>query len=287
MLYFKNFFFLSLLLSIMSLNACAIAVVGAMGAAGVSASDDHVKPSASNAKLPVTAPSAVKLDPPLVKTELPNAPVDEIIGRAVTQPPMLNAPVIEPQIEHPGIENSAPFKSAEVILLPPATQSINRTSVNQLTMHPWKVIGIRRAPHLNFNVDNTVFIFSKNNDFKAFVSCHTFAGKFEADADGKFFLTKLTSSNEHCEEPREQEVLIESLLLSANFFVINDETLMLGSQGVAELAFAPTYHSMSFNAVTKSKQTKKAGQITKHAVKGVVRNHQKHYTNSKPYQKSH
>jgi hypothetical protein len=51
-------------------------------------------------------------------------------------------------------------------------------------------------------------------------------------------------------------VLIESMLLSANEFVINDQVLTLGYQGKANLAFEPSVGKIQVQEIKKPSQRK-------------------------------
>ena len=130
-------------------------------------------------------------------------------------------------------------------------QMINNTSLNNLSAYAWKIVGIRGAKDFHFKSDNSVFVFAKDLKFKAFLACNSIHGRYEADGTGKFLLRDLTSSNKACNDSRDQEVLIESMLLAVDGYFIDNQTLYLGSKGKLVLAFAET--SKSINVVDSQK----------------------------------
>jgi heat shock protein HslJ len=143
-----------------------------------------------------------------------------------------------------------------------AHQVINNTSLNNLSVHAWKIVGIRGAKDFHFKSDDSVFLFSKDLKFKAFLACNSIYGKYEADGAGKFLLRDLNSSNKSCNDSRDQEVLIESMLLAVDGYFIDNQTLYLGAKGKPVLAFTET--SKTVKAVESQRSSKgKSGNKTK------------------------
>ena len=229
------------------LSGCAIAVVGALGAAGASAVDNN-------------SPKVPSLEPKPSQDQTASEPMR--VDATIDPLPALVADATEPKIETQlaMLElESTPANAQEAVIekKPVSGKILNKTSLAHLAEHAWKIIGVRGVSHLNFNVDESVFAFSKTNEFKAFISCNQLAGKFHADDSGHFFLKNLLSSNEKCEVSHDQEVMIESFLLSADTFLINDQMLLIGTQGQSLLALVATDHTVRFKDLKKKKTQKK------------------------------
>ena len=252
------------------LTGCAVAVVGAIGAAGVST----VEKDAAHEKAPVHEKTLVVEVHPLEITVQPEGVAPEMVAQSkTTQAINLEpldapksvveaAPVVEPvpvvDLESVDVEalKAKPVEAApsDAPASKLSSNLINNTSFEHLVEHAWKIVGMRGVNEFAFDIDKSVFEFSKHGELKAFLSCNYISGKFAADDAGKFFLTKLNSSNNACTSSREQEVGIVSMMLSADEFFINDRTLMLVSQGKSILAFIPTEISLNLAEAKKSLQ---------------------------------
>ena len=140
-------------------------------------------------------------------------------------------------------------------------QVVNNTSLSNLSAHAWKIVGIRGAKDFHFKSDDSVFLFAKDLKFKAFLACNSIFGKYEADGAGKFLLRDLNSSHKSCNESRDQEVLIESMLLAVDGYFIDHQTLYLGSKGKPVLAFTETNKSVNAMESKRSAKTKVEVQV--------------------------
>ena len=208
------------------LTGCAVALVGAVGAAGVSSIDRG--PEGSHDE------STIVIEPPPVNKSYRVKVVDgDIASPALPIPSseVANQTLVPETLVVEQIQTNKP-PSGKLL-----NKVVSDTSARHLASHAWKIIGINGVKDLNFKSTDSVFIFASNSEFKAFISCNYVSGKFEADDAGRFFLGKLNSSNKICAESKDQEVLIESMLLSANEFFINDQALILSSNGKPVLAF--------------------------------------------------
>lgn len=231
---------------VLTLNGCAVAVVGAMSGAGVYAVDE--KPS--NHELNIVKTPDVQV--PDVQVPDVSPPKKDIEKQQNPQVGLTQIPIILP-LDTPQdqpVPAQAPFKLAQVQLKedPHTTESsktashdvINNTSIDNLTGHAWKVIGQKDVKAFSFKSENSVFNFSKRGVFEAFISCNALSGKMQIDNAGKFFLSNLHSSNDLCADGRDQEVGIINQLLLANKFAIYDHTLILSVSDEPVLAFNAT-----------------------------------------------
>ena len=238
-----------------SLSGCAVAIVGAIGAAGISNIDKKdVEPAAANNRL-------------LIKNQEDEA----VLSKAVKQP------VAEVFTEHKAeLALRKPQDSSEDIVIadkstPVVTEQqsaqhpnteltphiiINNTSLDKLSSHAWKLIAVRGIKDFNIKRSESIFMFSRDFQLRAFVTCNNLVGKYEANDAGRFLLSKLKSTNKTCSASREQEVLIESMLLSANEFFIDDQILTLGFQGKANLAFEAKLSHAEIKRIKKPIQRK-------------------------------
>lgn len=141
-----------------------------------------------------------------------------------------------------------------------AHQVINNTSLNNLSAHAWKIVGIRGAKDFHFKPDDSVFLFAKDLKFKAFIACNSIYGRYEADGAGKFVLRDLNSSNKSCNDSRDQEVLIESMMLAVDGYFIDNQTLYLGSKGKPVLAFTETSKTVKAAESQRSLKARSEGK---------------------------
>lgn len=286
--YLKSTFLVFFALSIpISITGCAVAVVGAIGAAGVSTvdkpNDKNKEPAVKVYPLEVRAqPVEQVFEPAAQSTTLPAAEAqavdNQVVDSTVLSPPAPDestAPTISLAVDEPSQVTSLDFPvgesqaalSAEVAAssdtpsLPTARKAINNTSFEHLVEHPWKLVGMRGVTDFTFDANQSVFVFSKHGDFKALLSCNFISGRFAADDGGKFLLSKLNFSHKTCTTSRDQEVAIVSMLLDANEFFINGETLMLGMQGKSILAFSPTEKHLDLNEVNKTTEVKRPAHV--------------------------
>ncbi len=217
------------------LTGCAVAIVGAIGAASISNIDKKdVEPALANNSPPIES----KEDVPVFTNE-PKPPIAKVLSEKKDEIALSEhqesslAIVINKNPPEMLEQQSAQNANPEV-----ATQKIvNNTSLDNLSSHAWKLIAVRGVKDFSIKHSESIFVFSRDFQFRAFVTCNDLVGKYEANDAGRFLLSKLKSTNKTCSISREQEVLIESMLLSANEFFINDQILTLGFQGKANLAF--------------------------------------------------
>ena len=134
--------------------------------------------------------------------------------------------------------------------------NINNTSLSNLTGHAWKVVAIKDSKDFTFKSDDSVIVFSENQKMKGFFGCNTINGKFKANPDGKFVMRSLKSTNYACNDSRELESKFEALLILADQFFINDQTLYLGFKGRSILAFVKTSKSTNLLDLKKSNRKK-------------------------------
>ncbi len=230
-----NYIFLFVLLT---LNGCAVAVVGALGGATVYVGDEKSSNhEVNNPKVldPQSPPPDIVKDqnPQVAQTEVSTtSSFDSTKDQVVLADPMLSKVQIHAQIkESQQSTEAAKKKSSDVT---------NNTSTDNLTAHSWKIIGQKDVREFSFKSDNSVFNFTKRGVFEAFISCNVVSGRMQIDNAGKFFLSNLRSSNEGCADGRDQEVGIINQLLLANKFAIYDHTLLLSVNDEPVLAFNST-----------------------------------------------
>ena len=117
-------------------------------------------------------------------------------------------------------------------------------------------MAIKDSKDFTFESDDSVFVFSENQKMKGFFGCNTINGKFKANPDGKFVMRSLKSTNYACNDSRELESKFEALLILADQFFINDQTLYLGFKGRSILAFVKTSKSTNLLDLKKSNRKK-------------------------------
>ncbi len=260
---------ISIILILLNLSGCLVVAAGAIGAAG-KAVNDMKDPS------PSTKPTTKEAQPELVKSEEVKSveikPEEVKIEQSAVQHADVPAEVVVAQLSNIDTPSTQPLEvevqpevSMEIAMPGPESLAasneevspstvdpqrldnkvINNTSLPNLTAHAWKIAGIRGVNDVHFKSEDSVIVFSKDSKFKAFLACNSIYGKYEANSAGKFLLRGLISSHQPCHESRDQEVLIESMLLAVDGYFIDNQTLYLGTKGKPVLAFTET--SMSIN----------------------------------------
>ena len=248
---------------------------GAIGAAG-KAVNDMKDPS------PSTKPTTKEAQPELVKSEevkpVEIKPEEVKIEQSAVQHADVPAEVVVAQLSNIETPSTQPLEvevqpevSMEISMPGPESLAasneevspstvdpqrldnkvINNTSLPNLTAHAWKIAGIRGVNDVHFKSEDSVIVFSKDSKFKAFLACNLINGRYEANSAGKFLLRGLISSHQPCHDSRDQEVLIESILLAVDGYFIDNQTLYLGAKGKPLLAFTET--SKSINTIDSRK----------------------------------
>jgi len=258
----KPFVGIFLLSAMLMLTSCAVVIVGAIGAAGISSIDkkDAKSPDAdnnnpSNKTKNKTKNKALELVPPNeAKPQVLGTTTDKKDESALSQPQDAPAEVAMTDksssavIDQPSAQN--PITEGQ------PRQAMNNTSLENLTAHPWKLIAVRGLKDFNLKATESIFVFTKEFKLHAFVTCNDLAGRYKSNDTGKFLLSRLKSTNKSCSASRQPEVLIGSMLLSADEFVINDQVLTLGYQGKANLAFEPSVGKIQVQEIKKPSQRK-------------------------------
>lgn len=149
----------------------------------------------------------------------------------------------------------------------PFSQVINNTSLKQLTTHRWKLMAVRGIDEPTLRGDETVFEFSEDFKFNVMLPCSYIQGKYQAEDSGHFVLRQLNFSNRDCDSDKQQEVLLKTMLLSADEFFINDQNLILGGQGKSMLAFVTTNKTIDKKEFDFSKKKSKSNTKTKAKIK--------------------
>ncbi len=260
---------ISIILILLNLSGCLVVAAGAIGAAG-KAVNDMKDPS------PSTKPTTKEAQPELVKSEEVKSveikPEEVKIEQSAVQHADVPAEVVVAQLSNIDTPSTQPLEvevqpevSMEIAMPGPESLAasneevspstvdpqrldnkvINNTSLPNLTAHAWKIAGIRGVNDVHFKSEDSVIVFSKDSKFKAFIACNSIYGKYEANSAGKFLLLGLISSHQPCHESRDQEVLIESMLLAVDGYFIDNQTLYLGTKGKPVLAFTETSKSIN------------------------------------------
>jgi hypothetical protein len=146
-------------------------------------------------------------------------------------------------------------------------QVINNTSLKQLNTHRWKLIVMRGVDEPTLPGYETVFDFSEDFKFRVMLPCSYIQGKYEADDSGNFVLRQLNFSNRDCNTDKHQEVLLKTMLLSVDEFFINDQSLILGTQGKSSLGFVVTDKTLDAKALDLAKKKRKTNTNTKAKIK--------------------
>ena len=241
--------------TLLNLSGCVVVAVGALSAAGASG----MKKEESN-----SLPVEVKLNQKDEKLAADSS--KEVVSlENLAQSFSMNTSEVEAHPENL-IDIPMPIKeetqvsgeqvSGDAEPLKLGVLNINNTSLNNLTGHAWKVVAIKDSKDFTFKSDDSVFVFSENQKMKGFFGCNTINGKFKANPDGKFVMRSLKSTNYACNDSRELESKFEALLILADQFFINDQTLYLGFKGRSILAFVKTSKSTNLLDLKKSNRKK-------------------------------
>ena len=241
--------------TLLNLSGCVVVAVGALSAAGASG----MKKEESN-----SLPVEVKLNQKDEKLAADSS--KEVVSlENLAQSFSMNTSEVEAHPENL-IDIPMPIKeetqvsgeqvSGDAEPLKLGVLNINNTSLNNLTGHAWKVVAIKDSKDFTFESDDSVFVFSENQKMKGFFGCNTINGKFKANPDGKFVMRSLKSTNYACNDSRELESKFEALLILADQFFINDQTLYLGFKGRSILAFVKTSKSTNLLDLKKSNRKK-------------------------------
>ena len=233
-----------------SLSGCAVAIVGAIGAAGISNIDKKdVEPTVANNSLSIKNQEDESALPNAAKQPVAEVFTEHKADLVLSKPKESSEDIVLVDKNTPFIteEQSAQHSNVEL----KSHKIINNTSLVKLSSHAWKLIAVRGIKDFNTKRSESIFMFSRDFQLRAFVTCNNLVGKYEANDAGRFLLSKLKSTNKTCSASREQEVLIESMLLSANEFFIDDQTLTLGFQGKANLAFEAKVSNGEFKKIKK------------------------------------
>ena len=241
--------------TLLNLSGCVVVAVGALSAAGASG----MKKEESN-----SLPVEVKLNQKDEKLAADSS--KEVVSlENLAQSFSMNTSEVEAHPENL-IDIPMPIKeetqvsgeqvSGDAEPLKLGVLNINNTSLNNLTGHAWKVVAIKDSKDFTFKSDDSVIVFSENQKMKGFFGCNTINGKFKANPDGKFVMRSLKSTNYACNDSRELESKFEALLILADQFFINDQTLYLGFKGRSILAFVKTSKSTNLLDLKKSNRKK-------------------------------
>ena len=241
--------------TLLNLSGCVVVAVGALSAAGASG----MKKEESN-----SLPVEVKLNQKDEKLAADSS--KEVVSlENLAQSFPMNTSEVEAHPENL-IDIPMPIKeetqvsgeqvSGDAEPLKLGVLNINNTSLSNLTGHAWKVVAIKDSKDFTFKSDDSVIVFSENQKMKGFFGCNTINGKFKANPDGKFVMRTLESTNYACNDSRELESKFEALLILADQFFINDQTLYLGFKGRSILAFVKTSKSTNLLDLKKSNRKK-------------------------------
>lgn len=110
-------------------------------------------------------------------------------------------------------------------------QSREDDLISQLNSHGWQVTQIAKQSGFNFDADHWIFNFAPNGKYKAFGTCNYLSGSFKTDTNGNFRISNLDGSNNRCEDGKDEETAIFNMLLLADSYEINGDTLLLKSNG--------------------------------------------------------
>jgi heat shock protein HslJ len=105
----------------------------------------------------------------------------------------------------------------------------------QLTSHGWQISRITENPSFTTNPDRWYFNLNSNGRYKAYGACNYFSGVYKTDMAGSFKISTLDSSNNQCDNTKNEEVMIFNELLMIDSFEINEGILMLKSAGLPAL----------------------------------------------------
>jgi len=228
---------------LLTLNGCAVAVVGALGGATAYVGDEKSSNHELNKPQVLGNQSS---DPDIVKDQISQVAQTEVSTTASSLDTTKDQLVLaDPMLSK--VQTHAQIKESQQSIETSKTKSndvANNTSIGNLTAHSWKIIGQKDVKEFSFKSDNSVFNFTKLGMFEAFISCNVVSGRMQIDNTGKFFLSNLHSSNEGCADGRDQEVGIINQLLLANKFAIYDHTLLLSANDEPVLAFNSTDHKI-------------------------------------------
>lgn len=130
----------------------------------------------------------------------------------------------------------------------------------QLTGHNWQITEVTKQASLTLGEDRWIFNFAANGKYKAFGTCNFLSGSYKTDEAGTFRVSNLDGSNNRCSEEKDEEALIFNMLLLADSFEMNGDTLILKSGGQALMALKPSDKEVSRSVAHKTKSEKSAGK---------------------------
>ena len=102
---------------------------------------------------------------------------------------------------------------------------------NLLISHAWQIKKVTKQPEFEFNTNHWIFNFQSDEKYRAFGICNYLKGSYEASNNGGFRISKLDSSNNHCDNAKDDEAKVFNMLIMADSFAIDRETLLLKNNG--------------------------------------------------------
>lgn len=120
-----------------------------------------------------------------------------------------------------------------------------------LTSNPWQISRVFEISKFSLNPDRWYFNFDLNGKYKAYGACNFISGTYKIDAIGNFKISTLDSSNNECNDTKDQEVTIFNELLMADSFEINENSLILKSADHPLIEFQSSDKTVNFTVPHK------------------------------------
>lgn len=132
----------------------------------------------------------------------------------------------------------------------------------QLTNHGWQITQMSKPAGLTFDADHWYFNFASNGKYKAFGSCNYVGGSYKVDGTGTFRINNLDGSNNHCGDGKDEEAAVFNILLMADSYEINGDTLLLKSTGQPLMTLKVSDKIVDLNLAHKSHGENKSKKLS-------------------------
>jgi len=137
-------------------------------------------------------------------------------------------------------------------------QFVEESSIKKLTTNPWQISRIFEISTFSFNPDHWYFNFDGNGRYRAYGACNYISGAYKIDIIGVFKISTLDSTNNNCDDTKDEEVNVFNVLLMADAFEIKESKLTLKSAGRPLIEFQSSEKNVSFTVVHKLHKPQKS-----------------------------
>lgn len=130
-------------------------------------------------------------------------------------------------------------------------KSVEERSNKKLTTNPWQISRVFEISTFSFNPDRWYFNFDGNGRYRAYGACNYISGVYKTDIIGAFKISTLDSTNNNCDDTKDEEVNFFNVLLMADAFEIKESKLTLKSASRPLIEFQSSEKNVSFTVVHK------------------------------------